>query len=482
MLGLSSYTEALEHLKPTSKYSVIGIYNEKYDSTNNEKILEYTKRIEEYNDRIQEIDKELEEIDSQENTAIDKCDELQNFIKEHEEGEKLAKEKEKIEQKLRNEDITKEKFVVDILKEFNTNVNNYMMRRLILDSLKELPDELKSNTDIPHIHAETIEYLKQRGQCICGNQIEIGNEAYNNLTNLLSYIPPQSIGTLVSNFKDECMMRAKNSDNFFASFSNKYSIIRQSELEADDKINQIKIIEEKLKDTQGIGKKQEELWQWQRILEECKQKRASLTLEKGGCQTQRDRQDTERNELALKSDKNRKIEICKAYAEYMYEEISKDYLEQENTIRANLEKCINDIFDKIYNGGLSLSLDDKYNIQVTENKNFNSNYDIETSTAQSIVVILAFISGVINLAREKNTEEEELVQTEAYPLVMDAPLSAFDKKRIKNICEVLPYIAEQIVIFIKDTDGDIAREHMSQKIGRQYYFKKENEYETSIEG
>ena len=56
------------------------------------------------------------------------------------------------------------------------------------------------------------------------------------------------------------------------------------------------------------------------------------------------------------------------------------------------------------------------------------------------------------------------------------------KKRIKNICKVLPNIAEQIVIFIKDTDGEIAKDNMSQKIGKQYYFRKENEYETSIEG
>ena len=174
-------------------------------------------------------------------------------------------------------------------------------------------------------------------------------------------------------------------------------------------------------------------------------------------------------------------EAC-AHISYMFTEIAKDYSEQENTIREKLEKCINDIFDEIYDGGLSLSLDSKYNIQVTENKHFNSNYDIETSTAQSIVVILAFISGVIKLAREKNSEEESLVETEAYPLVMDAPLSAFDKKRIKNICKVLPNIAEQIVIFIKDTDGEIAKDNMSQKIGKQYYFRKENEYETSIEG
>lgn len=481
LLGLSSYTEALEHLKPTSKYSVIGNYNEKYDSDSDDKIISYTNQIEEFDDKLEKIDKELQEIDAQENTANDKCEELQNFIKEHEEGEELSRQKETLVKKINDERETKRKITTDILKKFNINGNNFLMRKLILDSLKELPDKLKNDTDIPYIHAETIEYLKNRGKCICGTPIEIGNEAYINLNNLISYIPPQSIGTLISHFKNECIMRAKNSYNFFEDISHGYSIIREIELEEDEKTNEIKIIEEKLKDTKGVGKKQEDLWNWQRILAECKQKRNDLIFEKGRCQTQRERQDTERKELALKSEKNRKIEIYKAYAEYMYTEIAKEYSEQENRVREKLEESINDIFDKIYEGGLSLTLDNKYNIQVNENKIFNSSYDIETSTSQSIVIILAFISGVIKLAREKNNEES-LVDTEAYPLVMDAPLSAFDKKRIKNICEVLPKIAEQIIIFIKDTDGEIAQKYMNEKIGKQYYFKKENEYETEIEG
>lgn len=67
-------------------------------------------------------------------------------------------------------------------------------------------------------------------------------------------------------------------------------------------------------------------------------------------------------------------------------------------------------------------------------------------------------------------------------MVMDAPLSAFDKTRIKTLCEVLPVIAEQVIIFIKDTDGDLAEEHMKDKIGKQYILRKrENtELETVI--
>lgn len=482
LLGLSSYIEALEHLKPTSKYSVIGSYNASYDSTSNKKIAEYTSQIEKYNERIQEIDDELEQIDEQENIATDKCEELRNFIKTHEEGENLSREKERIEREIQLAQEAKNNLIDNILAEFNRTANDYMMRKPMKDALQELPEELKADVDIPHINAETIEHLKNRGECLCGTKIEIGNEAYNILTNLLALIPPQSIGSLVSRFKENCAIRANNSEGYFEALSNNYSLVRQLDIENDTRINDIQIIEEKLKNTQGVGRKQEDLWEWQKTLEECKQKRENLMLEKGSSQTLRDRQETERNELTLKSDKNRKIEVCKAYAEYMYEAIKQDYSEQENEIRKNLEKCINDIFGKIYEGGLQLKLDEKYNIQVVAKEHFESDFDVETSTGQSIVVILAFISGVIKLAREKSDEENHVSETEAYPLVMDAPLSAFDKKRIKNICQVLPNIAEQIIIFIKDTDGEIAQENMSEKIGKQYYFKKETEYETTING
>lgn len=130
---------------------------------------------------------------------------------------------------------------------------------------------------------------------------------------------------------------------------------------------------------------------------------------------------------------------------------------------------------------MSLKIDDRYNLQVFVDQFSEFNNDIETSTAQSISVIFAFISGIIKMARERQTAgEDHLVETEAYPLVMDAPLSAFDKRRIKTVCETLPNVAEQVIIFIKDTDGDIANEHMQGKIGAQYTFEKVNEFETHL--
>ena len=112
------------------------------------------------------------------------------------------------------------------------------------------------------------------------------------------------------------------------------------------------------------------------------------------------------------------------------------------------------------------------------------NRGVETSTAQSISIVFAFISSVIKLARDaeqrRQSDMEYDLSTEAYPLVMDAPLSAFDKERIQTVCETIPGIAEQVIIFIKDTDGEIAEKYLSDRIGARYVFDKKTEFETYI--
>ena len=162
------------------------------------------------------------------------------------------------------------------------------------------------------------------------------------------------------------------------------------------------------------------------------------------------------------------------------EELKSKYQEKENETRQQLEQIVNEIFKSIYNGGFSLSIDEKYNIQVIVNEFEGVNEDVETSTAQSISVIFAFIAGVIKMARQSQNPENEMLVSEPYPLVMDAPLSAFDKARIRTVCDALPNVAEQVIIFIKDTDGELAETYMGDKVGSRFEFDKKNEFETNL--
>jgi DNA sulfur modification protein DndD len=165
----------------------------------------------------------------------------------------------------------------------------------------------------------------------------------------------------------------------------------------------------------------------------------------------------------------------------MYDSVSHEYTQAEALVREELSKTVDEIFRSIYNGGFSLGLDDKYNVQVIVNNQEGYTEDVETSTAQSISIIFAFIAGVIKIARASQNPENAMLVSEPYPLVMDAPLSAFDKTRIQTVCSVLPEVAEQVIIFIKDTDGEIAETYLNDRIGSRAVFDKRNEFETLIE-
>lgn len=480
LLGLNAFTAALDHLKGRgTKISVLRVYDNSYEGGNDNKILEYTKDIEAIDIEITRIENRLSNIEKEESIAIEKCAELSQKISQNIDSERLAKEKNKLIYDLQKTIQAKVSQKQSLMKKFNNGAAVYYSKKMMQDSLILLSKEKVIDKGIPDIHARTIDFLIKRGSCICGSKIEKGNEAYNELIAILEYIPPQSIGTIVSHFIRECELKT-NSDSLFLDLSDSFKLTRDYEKLESDLENKIGLVEEKLIQFESVGVFQKDLMNYERHLRDIMSERDVLNQKLGGFNNQKEDINRHRNKLALADVNNKKIETYKAYAQYMFEELYTIYNQKENEIRNDLEDSINEIFKNIYNGGFSLSIDEKYNIQVIANEFEGYNVDVETSTAQSISVIFAFIAGVIKMARKSRELENELLVSEPYPLVMDAPLSAFDKTRIKTICDTLPNVAEQVIVFIKDTDGEIAEENMGSKVEKRYLFKKHSEFETYL--
>lgn len=485
LLGLDAFIAAKDHLKPTSKYGVIGSYENSYDSKSDSNILKYTQDIEKYQNELEKIENRLSEIDIEIEKASERKADLTKKIRQYAEGEKLQKEKESLLKKLLAAQNLRKRTVETMLSQFNNNASAYFSRSMIKKALEELKNEDFTNKDIPEMHAKTIDFLIKKGSCICGTPLEAGSDAYNNIINLLNYLPPQSIGISVGQFVKESQIRAKSSANLFNMISSTMSVIRGQENDIDEILSNISLIDKNFKGedvSKIVQSYHKEIQICEKVIQESRNESINLVEQRGSINTKKERAITERSALTLRDESNRKIEIYKAYAQYMYDELQKAYSENENKTRKKLEETINEIFKNIYNGGMSLTIDEKYNISVFAD-DFDGFNNIETSTAQSISVIFAFISGIIKMARESNAdnnEDSKLLASEPYPLVMDAPLSAFDKRRIETICSALPVIAEQVIIFIKDTDGDIAEEHLGVKVGSRHKFDKINEFETKL--
>ncbi len=481
LLGLSAYTAALTHLHGRGNNNVLSVYEHSYDATSNNKIAEYSNKLAEISENIDKIDNRILEIDAEIEITQDKISNLTERIAKNKSSEELARQKADLNKKYDNTDLLRNSQIKSLLQSFNSFAPSYFSKRLIKDSLELLSSAEKLDKGVPNINDETIRYLINRKKCICGKEIIVGNDAFIELTKLLEYIPPKSIGNLISEFINTCDTKSKFVKDYFEDFKNKFKTIREIDEEKIEYKDLIDKIDKQLENLESVGGLQAELSQYEKHLNELQSEIRSISQEKGAYLTKQKDLEAYRKELANKDNSNRKIEIYKAYTKYIYEDLFNKYSIEESRMRTNLQNEINEIFRNIYNGGFSLSLDERYNIQINViDQSADIFDDVETSTAQNISIIFAFIAGVIKLARKSKEGSNILLTSEPYPLVMDAPLSAFDKKRIKTVCEILPEVAEQVIIFIKDTDGDLVNEFLGNKVGNRFYIDKYNEFEASI--
>ena len=480
LTGLNATLTALEHLSTTRKNSVYGKFNEAYKGDSDGKMQQLTKEIDALQAEIDSMTNRQSEIEDELSAARASKAKFEQDIKQFADGERLQNERDNLNKQLINARSLRAQLVKRICKSFNEKMTNFLSLSLVLRSLDVVSHSDFSGKDIPEMHAKTIDFLLNRGTCICGTHLDPGTIPYNKVKELLEFLPPQSIGVTVGQFVKDSQSRFLQNGDMYEAISEQLGTISQQDDHISELEDQIATISAQLDGDdvrEQVKKLNAQIKSCDSIIAAREHEKRNITFSLGAKDTEKKLKENSRAELSLLDKSNRKIEICKAYTERIYQELYAEYKSEEKRIRENLESSINEIFKTIYNGGLSLTIDERYNISV-----YVTDYegDVETSTAQSIAVIFAFISAIIKMARENQRIRKDEAYSEPYPLVMDAPLSAFDKRRIKAICSAIPETAEQVIIFIKDTDGELAEEHLGAKVMTRHYFEKINEFETRL--
>ena len=459
---------------------MIGKFNADYVDSDGE-VTALTDSIKKLQQELEGIGNEIVACEHEIEAAEHEKKRAEEEIKQYADGARLQYEKERLGKDMILAKTSKGRLVRDVCHAFNAGMTRFFAMSMVQQSMDMVSKSDFGGKDIPEMHAKTIQFLLDRGSCLCGTQLMEGSVAYNNLCDLFKYLPPKSIGVTVGAFVKESRQLYAREDDLFGDIGERMGDISRQDENINDLEEKIRLISSKL-DGDDM---REQVRKLNAQIKTCSDRiikqnmtKNDLLRRQGGAETEKKQKENKRAELSLLDKNNRHIERCKAYAQRIYEDLSSEYQSKEKEIRENLEISINDIFKAIYDGGLSLSIDDKYNISVYVN---DYEGEVETSTAQSISVIFAFISAIIKMARDNCKKIGEESYAEPYPLVMDAPLSAFDKRRIQAICTAIPEAAEQVIIFIKDTDGDLAEEHLGTKVKKRHRFSKIDEFNTKLD-
>ena len=371
------------------------------------------------------------------------------------------------------------------LKYFSGKANHIFLQPLLEKALETIQKAGKLDTGVPDLQAKTVEFLLKKGTCICGTELSSEPDKKKHLEELILSLPPYSIGNMIAAFSREVRRECNSFAETEQILKDYLQSARDAALEVASCENEIKLIEGSL----GNPEKVKQLNQRLERAEQCKKEQDAIytqaTIAAAQAQEGQNRTRARLDERIANDRKNRKNREYIRYAQAIYDELRTSYGKKESEVRTKFEQAVNRIFRSLYGADSTVHISENYavDVQVDMADSIYDGTDLEQNTAQSYATIFAFIAGLIDLAkknRKAKLDEADDIDISGYPLVMDAPLSSFDTVRIKKICQTLPQIADQVIIFIKDTDGTVAERELRSKIGSEWELRTESQVVSRI--
>ena len=486
LVGLKATQNAIGHLKSSRNgNSVIKYYRTELNKNNasNEKMRKYERDIEDLNNDIASKEKLYSEKQNQKRECKREIEVYREIIHAEADAMKAKQKYLRLEHEIKRlKKEKKQRIGTDLLKEFNRGIFDFCMKPLVEEVSEYIKEEEAGEKSIPDLTSKLIVYLmNERKKCLCGKELCEDTKEYDELKGLLNYAEPKSIGSKISEYRVHAGRVINQNAEFMQDMKRKMGEIDRIQAQIEGCEQELGALDELIgKSSRGEdakNKKEKFEKELEALEEREKQIFAALEIKT----KEKNRIETEMSNLLLVNDSSKKTATYLEYASRLYEHLRTEYNNNENKYRFLLQQRMNEIFQAIYAENIKISIDEQYRITVNVQEEFSSMDEVEKNTAQGYALIFAFISAIIDLAKKKVNDralfDEDMidVEKEGYPLVMDAPLSAFDKTRIKSICTEIPKIANQVIIFIKDTDGEVAEEHMSERIGQRYLLKKYND-------
>jgi len=460
ILGLDILLDAQKHLD-----KILKSYDKEYDDSNSKKMKEYKSDLETQEKKDKRLKVELEALEDEKEAM----EELQKKYKKQLEGFEKAKnlqgEREHLEQLIKSSEKHIENQYKEIKEKNKSTFADYITSKTLDVYVDKFNMEEFEDKGLIGIDGKAIDQLIERGVCLCGHSIVKESTEYYKLKEQKNYQPPASLAVIVNQFNEKISDCKNNSEEFKEDIKEINKRIEKNYDDIDNHRKEIKRINDEISNKGGniesIEAKRKEVAEDLKInhdqitdlIVKIKETDSNISSIKG-----------ELDKLAQSNEKNRKIYIKKLYTNEVLEKIENYYNKKENEILENLNKKVTEVFSKLIETNHKININDDYTFSVIDEDGIES-----TSTGQNIITTLGFIGGIIKLAREGH---DDIEVSEQYPLILDAPLSDLSSNHKKNVAEVLPNIAEQLIIFTLDKDYYSDFEEIIQsKVGKIYKLK-----------
>lgn len=460
ILGVSGLIEMMNHLK-NNRTSVYKKFREKLKGTSGEyerlqrEIKELEQSIEEYED---EIDKRRLAIETTQRTI----ESTQKTLDDNRKVEADQKELKRLEQDIEVNEKFKSDYYADIVKQLS-NSAKFFTATLLPDFEKLLEQVDLDGKDIPGVTVDTLQYLLEIGECLCGTKLSEGSEAYENMMKLKKQVPPEMLGGAAGKLKATLEAWSSETNELVETITEKADAFDTAQMLIDEKTRDKERLEKTIDRKTNLGPVRKQNKQ-------LKEKQASLMNQKATYEYRlkvaKDNKESKERELdlvAAHDKQNQQVYRCLAYVDAMHDKASMLAEKRKKTTITDLNKIIEENFQRMFNDHEKYAkLGNDYKIHVYYHQVGNlTNYEEENlSNGETIAINFVFIVSILELAKkykELEKENEEYGMENAIlglPLVLDGPFSALSNENTTLVANRLPQFAEQVIIFMLDKDWE----------------------------
>ena len=460
ILGVSGLIEMMNHLKD-NRTSVSKKFREKLKGTSGE-YERLQREIKELDDQISEYEQDIKNIESSIETTKRTFESTQKTLDDNRKVEEDQKELYGLEADIERYEKFKSDYYADIVKELS-NSAKFFAATMLPEFEKLLEQVDLEGKDIPGVTVDTLEYLLDIGECLCGSKLIEGSDAYENMVKLKKQVPPEMLGGAAGKLKTTLEAWASETSEMPETISKKAEDFDIAQATIDEKTRDKEKLEKTIDRKTNLGPVRMQNKQAKDRLSSLRNQKATYEYRLEQAKANKTNKENQLDAVAKHDKQNEQVYRCLAYVDAMYEKASTISEQRKRTTITDLNEIIADNFQRMFNDHEKYAkLGEDYKIHIYYHQVGNmTNYEEENlSNGETIAINFVFVVSILELAkkyRELEKDNEEYGMENAIlglPLVLDGPFSALSNENTTLVANRLPQFAEQVIIFMLDKDWE----------------------------
>lgn len=456
--------DAINHLSSTESdvsNEITGDIGEKMEDIND--------RIDDIDDDIKDTDRRLDKIQRRKESLISRKEEInQEFNSTSvQKAKTLQSERQDLESDLKNLQSDEEDVQEDI-KDTLIRYGPIILAKEAISQTKKEIDELDEDVGLPpDIQRSFLQALLDRGECICGSDLENDREHKAAIKNLIDEKPPTKTATMALEGRYALEDALEDVDEFIdenTELSQDWNTIKADKDEIEDRLQEISDTMKKLgeedRDWTNLEELEEERKDIEGEIEMLNKEYGRKEGKKNDLVEQKEELQQERSDLSEELDSQQGLKTKLDTLERgkkLLKNVKDDIMDE---IRQDIEeKTEKQFFDLIWKDSFKeVNIDHDYRIEVINQHGRNALNNLSAGERQALA--LSFMAAL------------KRVSGYSFPVVIDTPLGRISEEPRKNIADGLPsYLPEtQITLLVTNTEYDKSfRDAISSSVGKEYH-------------